>query len=330
MNQLVFAHPKLLYLLLLIPAMVAWYIFRQKDSKASLQISTLQSFAKAPVSIKVYLRHLLFALRAIVVALIIIVLARPQTTNTWKNITTEGIDIILAIDVSGSMLARDFSPDRLEAAKEIGIKFISGRQTDRMGLVVFSGESFTLCPLTTDHASLINMFKDIKMGILEDGTAIGSGLATAISRLKDSNAISRVVILLTDGVNNRGEIAPLTAAEIAKSYGVRVYPVGIGSIGTAPYPVQTPFGVQYQDMEVKIDEEMLQQVADLTGGKYFRAINNKALEQVYSEIDKLERSKIDVTEYNKREERFRIFGMIALALIVLEFALRSTIFRSIP
>jgi Ca-activated chloride channel family protein len=330
MNQLIFAHPKLLYLLLLIPAMVAWYIFRQKDSKASLQISTLQSFAKSPVSIKVYLRHLLFALRVIVVALMIIVLARPQTTNTWKNVTSEGIDIILAIDVSGSMLARDFTPDRLEAAKEIGIKFISGRQTDRMGLVVFSGESFTLCPLTTDHASLINMFKDIKMGILEDGTAIGSGLATATSRLKDSNAISRVVILLTDGVNNRGEIAPLTAAEIAKSYGVRVYPVGIGSMGTAPYPVQTPFGVQYQDMEVKIDEEMLQQVADLTGGKYFRATNNKALEQVYAEIDKLERSKIEITEYNKREERFRIFGMIALALIALEFALRSTVFRSIP
>lgn len=330
MNQLVFAHPKFFYLLLLIPAMVAWYIFRQKDSKASLQISTLQSFAKSPVSIKVYLRHILFALRIIVITLIIIVLARPQSTNTWKNVTTEGIDIILAIDVSGSMLARDFTPDRLEAAKEIGIKFISGRQTDRMGLVIFSGESFTLCPLTTDHASLINMFKDIKMGILEDGTAIGSGLATAISRLKDSNALSRVVILLTDGVNNRGEIAPLTAAEIAKSYGVRVYPVGIGSIGTAPYPVQTPFGVQYQNMEVKIDEEVLQQIAEMTGGRYFRATNNKALEQVYSEIDKLERSKIEVTEYNKREERFRIFGLIALLLIASEFVLRSTIFRSIP
>ncbi|NVO09298.1 MAG: VWA domain-containing protein [Bacteroidales bacterium] len=330
MSQFVFAHPKFFYLLLLIPAMVAWYIFRQKDSKASLQISTLQSFAKSPVSIKVYLRHILFALRVIVITLIIIVLARPQSTNTWKNVTTEGIDIILAIDVSGSMLARDFTPDRLEAAKEIGIKFISGRQTDRMGLVVFSGESFTLCPLTTDHASLINMFKDIKMGILEDGTAIGSGLATAISRLKDSNALSRVVILLTDGVNNRGEIAPLTAAEIAKSYGVRVYPVGIGSIGTAPYPVQTPFGVQYQNMEVKIDEEVLQQIAEMTGGKYFRATNNKALEQVYSEIDKLERSKIAVTEYNKREERFRIFGLIALLLIASEFVLRSTIFRSIP
>jgi len=295
-----------------------------------LQISSLKGFSKSKVSIKVYLRHIPFLLRLAAITLIVIVLARPQSTNTWKNITTEGIDIILAIDVSGSMLARDFTPDRLEAAKEIGIKFISGRQTDRMGLVIFSGESFTLCPLTTDHASLINMFKDIKMGLLEDGTAIGSGLATAISRLKDSNAISRVVILLTDGVNNRGEIAPLTASEIAKSYGVRVYPVGIGSIGTAPYPVQTPFGVQYQNMEVKIDEEVLQQIADMTGGKYFRATNNKALEQVYSEIDKLERSKIEVTEYNKRDERFRIYAAIALLLIVSEFVLRSTILRSIP
>ena len=330
MNQLIFAHPKFLYLLLLVPAMVAWYIFRQKDSSASLQISTLKSFAKSPVSIKIYLRHVLFALRVVAVTLIIIVLARPQSTNTWKNVTTEGIDIILAIDVSGSMLARDFTPDRLEAAKEIGIKFISGRQTDRMGLVVFSGESFTLCPLTTDHASLINMFKDIKMGILEDGTAIGSGLATATSRLKESTAVSRVVILLTDGVNNRGEIAPLTAAEIAKNFGVRVYPVGIGSIGTAPYPVQTPFGTQYQQMEVKIDEQMLQQIADMTGGKYFRATNNKALEEVYSEIDKLERSKIEVTEYNKREERFRIFAVIALLVLASEVVLRSTVFRSIP
>jgi len=330
MSHLIFAHPKFLYLLLLVPAMVAWYIFRQKDSKASMQISTLKSFAKVPFSIKVYLRHLLFALRVAVITLVIIVLARPQTTNTWKNVTTEGIDILLAIDVSGSMLARDFSPDRLEAAKSIGIKFISGRQNDRMGLVVFSGESFTLCPLTTDHATLINMFKDIKMGILEDGTAIGSGLATAISRLKDSNAISRIVILLTDGVNNRGEIAPLTAAEIAKTYGVRVYPVGIGSIGTAPYPFQTPFGIQYQDVKVEIDEEMLQKVADITGGKYFRATSNKALEEVYSEIDKLERSKIEVTEYNKREERYRIFGVIALALLASEFILRSTVFRSIP
>lgn len=330
MSALVFAHPKLLYLLLIIPALVAWYIFHQRDTKASLQISSLKGFSKSNISIKVYLRHIPFVLRLIIIALIIIVLARPQTTNTWKNVSSEGIDIILAIDVSGSMLARDFDPDRLEAAKNIGIKFISGRQSDRMGLVIFSGESFTLCPLTTDHASLINMFKDIKMGILEDGTAIGSGLATAISRLKDSNAISRVVILLTDGVNNRGEVAPVTAAEIAKSFGIRVYPVGIGSIGTAPYPVQTPFGVQYQNMEVKIDEEVLQQIADMTGGKYFRATNNKALEQVYAEIDKLERSKIEVTEYNKREERYRIYGLIALALIALEFALRSTVFRSIP
>lgn len=330
MNQIVFAHPKMLYFLLLIPAMAAWYFLRQKDQKASLQLSTLQGFANTPKSIKVYLRHLPLIIRVLVILFIVVVLARPQSTNTWKNVTTEGIDIVLTIDVSGSMLAKDFDPDRLEAAKNIGIKFISGRKTDRMGLVVFAGESFTLCPLTTDHASLVNLFKDIKMGILEDGTAIGSGLATAISRLKDSDAISRVVILLTDGVNNRGEIAPLTAAEIAKNYGIRVYSIGVGSIGTAPYPVQTPFGTRYQDMEVKIDEEVLQQIAAMTGGKYFRATNNKTLEQVYDEIDKLEKSKVEVTEYNKRQEEFRIYGVIALVLIALEFLFKTILLKSIP
>lgn len=330
MGNIVFAHPKMFYLLLLIPAMAAWYFIRQKDQKASLQFSSLLGFTKSPKSIKIYLRQFPFVLRLTALIFIIIVLARPQSTNTWKNVSSEGIDIVLAIDISGSMLARDFDPDRLEAAKEIGIKFISGRNSDRMGLVVFSGESFTLCPLTTDHASLINMFKDVKMGLLEDGTAIGSGLATAISRLKDSDAISRTIILLTDGVNNRGEIAPITAAEIAKSFGIRVYTVGVGTIGTAPYPVQTPFGTRYQDMEVKIDEEILQQIADMTGGKYFRATNNKALEQVYGEIDKLEKSKVEITEYNKRQEEFRLYGLIAIAILLLEFVLRNLYLKSIP
>ena len=330
MGSIVFAHPKMFYLLLLIPLMAGWYFFRVKDHKASLQFSSLQGFTKSPSSYKVYLRHLPIILRMAAIAILVIVLARPQSTNTWKNVSSEGIDIVLAIDISGSMLARDFTPDRLEAAKELGIKFISGRTSDRMGLVVFSGESFTLCPLTTDHASLINMFKDIKMGLLEDGTAIGSGLATAISRLKESNAISRTIILLTDGVNNRGEIAPITAAEIAKSYGIRVYTVGVGTIGTAPYPVQTPFGTKYQDMDVKIDEEILQQIADMTGGKYFRATNNKALEQVYNEIDKLEKSKVEITEYNKRQEEFRIYALVALLLVGLEFLVRNVILKSIP
>jgi len=330
MGNIVFAHPKMFYLLLFIPALAAWYFFRQKDQKASIQFSSLQGFTKSPKSFKIYLRHFPFILRLVALVFIVIVLARPQSTNTWKNVSSEGIDIVLAIDISGSMLARDFDPDRLEAAKEIGIKFISGRSSDRMGLVVFSGESFTLCPLTTDHASLINMFKDIKMGLLEDGTAIGSGLATAISRLKDSDAISRTIILLTDGVNNRGEIAPVTAAEIAKSFGIRVYTVGVGTIGTAPYPVPTPFGTRYQDMEVKIDEEILQQIADMTGGKYFRATNNKALAQVYGEIDKLEKSKVEITEYNKRQEEFRLYALIAIVIILTEFVLRNLFLKSIP
>lgn len=324
-----FANPNLLYLLLLVPAMVAWYIFRQKDTKASLQISTLEGFKAVKTSLRVALRHLPFVLRCIAVALLVVAIARPQSTNIEKNVNAEGIDIVLSIDVSGSMLARDFKPDRLGAAKDLGIKFISGRQTDRMGLVIFAGESFTLCPITTDHVTLINMFRDISLGVLEDGTAIGSGLATAITRLKDSEAKSKVVILLTDGVNNRGEIAPVTAAEIAKSFGIRVYTIGVGSYGTAPYPVQTPFGVRYQDMKVEIDEELLTNIAQQTGGEYFRATNNKALEEVYEQINKLEKSKIEVTEYSKRVEEFRYFALLAFILIVLEVILRRTYLRSL-
>ncbi|HOP03168.1 MAG TPA: VWA domain-containing protein [Tenuifilaceae bacterium] len=325
-----FAHPKLLYLLLLVPILIAWYIFRQKDSKASLQISTLAGFSKAPFSFLVYLRHLPVAFRILAIALVIVVLARPQSSNTWQNVATEGIDIMIALDISSSMLARDFEPDRIEAAKNIGIQFISGRRNDRLGLAIFAGESFTMCPLTTDHASVINMFKDIKMGLLEDGTAIGSGLATAVTRLAESDAISRVVILLTDGVNNRGEVAPLTAAEIAKTYGVRVYAVGIGSQGMAPYPVQTPFGTRYQDMKVEIDEEVLTQIAEMTGGKYFRATDNEALKKVYEEIDRLEKTKIEVTEFSKKQEEYRLYAFIALALLASEVLLRTTVLRSIP
>lgn len=329
MSGLVFANPKLLYLLLLVPLMAAWYIFRQRDIKASLRMSTLGGFSNSKPTIRVMLRHLPFVLRSFAVIFLIIALARPQTTNIQKNVSAEGIDIVLSLDVSGSMLARDFQPDRLGAAKELGIKFISGRETDRIGLVIFAGESFTLCPLTTDHATLINMFKDINIGILEDGTAIGSGLATAISRLKDSDAKSKVIILLTDGNNNRGEIAPLTAAEIAKSYGIRVYTIGVGTYGTAPYPVQTPFGTQYQDMKVEIDEDLLTNIAQMTGGEYFRATSNKALEEVYNKIDKLEKSKIEVTEFSKREERFRGFVLTALVLLLVELLLRRTILRSL-
>lgn len=294
-----------------------------------MRISTIGGFYGVKTSLRVLLRHLPFVLRCIAVALLVVAIARPQSTNIEKNVNAEGIDIVLSIDVSGSMLARDFKPDRLGAAKDLGIKFISGRKTDRMGLVIFAGESFTLCPITTDHVTLINMFRDISLGVLEDGTAIGSGLATAITRLKDSEAKSKVVILLTDGVNNRGEIAPLTAAEIAKSFGIRVYTIGVGSYGTASYPVQTPFGTRYQDMKVEIDEELLTNIAKSTGGEYFRATNNKALEEVYERINKLEKSKIEVTEYSKRVEEYHIYALIALVLIVVEVVLRRTYLRSL-
>lgn len=320
----VFANPKLLYLLLLVPVLTIWYVYRLHKSRTSLTLSTSEPISQLQPTLKVHLRHVPFVLRVFALSLAIVALARPQSTNILKNVTTEGIDIVLSFDVSGSMLARDFKPDRLQAAKELGIKFISGRTNDRMGLVIFAGESFTLCPLTTDRATLINQFRNVDIGVLEDGTAIGSGLATAISRLKDSDAKSKVIILLTDGVNNRGEIAPITAAEMAKTFGIRVYTIGVGTYGTAPYPVQTPFGTRYQDIQVEIDEELLKGIAKMTGGEYFRATSNKALEQVYQKIDQLEKSKIKVDEYTRRVEKYKGWLLVAFVLLVLEFVLRRT------
>lgn len=330
MEGIVFAHPKMLYILLVIPLLVAWYFFKQKDSKPSLQYSTLKSFGNAPTTWRVYLRHLPFVLRMIAVLLIIIVLARPQVFNVEQNVETEGVDIMIVLDISSSMLARDFKPDRIEAAKKNGIQFVSGRKSDRIGLAIFAAESFTLCPLTSDYATVINMFNDVKLGLLEDGTAIGNGLATGIARLKDSDAKGKVVILLTDGVNNRGEISPLMAADMAKTFGIRVYPVGVGSMGTAPYPVQTPFGTRYQDVKVEIDDEVLTQIAELTGGKYFRATDNEALEKVYKEIDQLEKTKLEVIETTKKQEKFFVYGLFAMVSLGLDFLLRTTLLRSIP
>ena len=330
MSGLSFAHPKMLYLLLLIPAFVAWYIFRQKDSRASLQMSTLMPFGGAPVSIRVYLRHLPFSLRMLAIALIIIVMARPQSFNVTQNIETEGIDIMIALDISTSMLAQDFKPDRFEAAKDIAIQFVSGRRNDRIGLVIFAGESFTMCPLTTDLRTVANQFKDIKMGLIEDGTAIGVGLATAVARLKESDAQSKVVILLTDGVNNRGEIAPLTAADIAKTFGIRVYTVGVGSHGTAPFPMQTPFGTRMQDMKVEIDEDVRKDIASVTGGQYFRATDGKGLAQVYEQIDQLEKTKIEMVETTRKSEKFALFAILAILLLGLDLLLRTTVLRSVP
>ena len=313
---LIFKNPELFHILWVLVPMVTWYIFRQKRNTASIQVSSTASVFKAPKTIRHYLRHLVFVFLLISIGFFVVVLARPQSSRNWERSETEGIDIVIALDISSSMLAQDFQPDRLEAAKNVAMEFISGREYDRMGLVVFAGEAFTQCPLTTDRAVLLNLFKDIKSGIIEDGTAIGNGLATSVARLKDSEAVSRVVILLTDGENNRGEVAPVTAAEIAKTFGIRVYTVGVGSIGTAPYPVQTSFGVQLRDMPVKIDEETLQEISALTDGKYFRATSNTKLEEIYKKIDELEKSKIEVREFSRKSEEFMPFALLGALFLI--------------
>lgn len=330
MKELQFANPDLLYGLILIPLMVAWYIFRQSKSPASLKISGIQALQMSPPSWKYYLRHLPFLLRIAGFTLLILVIARPQSSSSLQNVTTQGIDIVLSLDISGSMLAEDFKPNRLEASKAVASEFIAGRPNDRVGLVVFSGESFTQCPLTTDHAVLMNMFQGIQSGIIEDGTAIGLGLANAVSRLKDSDSKSKVIILLTDGMNNRGEIAPVTAAEIAKTYGVRVYTIGVGTLGMAPYPFRTQFGIQYQNVKVEIDENVLQEIARMTGGKYFRATNNQKLREIYQEIDQMEKSRIEVKEISSRSEEYKPFLWIALILIGLELLLSMTVLKQNP
>lgn len=330
MSDISYKNPEYFYLFLLLIPMIAWYVWQQKKAGASIQFSSDMGFANIPKSWKYYFRHSVFLLLLGSLSFIIMALARPQSSNSWQNVTTEGIDIVIALDISSSMLAMDFQPNRLEAAKDVATQFISGRTNDKIGLVVFAGESFTQCPLTTDHATVINLFKSIESGMIEDGTAIGNGLGTAVSRLKESNAISKVVILLTDGENNRGEIAPITASELAKSYGIRVYTVGVGTIGTAPYPIQTPFGIQVRDVEVKIDETTLQKIASTTDGKYFRATNNNKLAEIYKEIDKLEKTKIDVKEFSKKQEEYLKFALWAGILLILGLFLKTTIFRNIP
>ena len=327
-NNWTFYNPDFLYALALVPLLWIWYYFRQREQAAQLQISSLKGITQN--SWKTKGRHLIFLFRTLALAILIVAFARPQSTLSWEDMTTEGIDIVISMDISGSMLAQDLKPDRLEASKNVAMNFISGRPNDRIGLVIFSGESFTQCPLTTDHQVLQNLFANVKSGMVEDGTAIGMGLATAVNRLKESEAISKVIILLTDGVNNQGSVAPLTAAKIAQKFGIRVYTIGVGTKGYAPYPFKTPFGTTvYQDVEVQIDEETLQNIASVTNGQYFRATSNKALESIYREIDQLERSKIEVKEYHKKKEEFFPLALLALTLLIIEFALRHTIFRSI-
>lgn len=325
-----FADPKYFLILLLLIPMILWYIFREKRSHADLQFSSLRAFRGVKHAGRVWMRHILFVLKLLAIVFLVTALARPQSNNSWQTYSSEGIDIVLALDISGSMLARDFTPDRLEAAKEVATKFILERPQDKIGLVVFAGESFTQCPLTTDQAVLVNLMREIRSGMIEDGTAIGLGLANAVNRLKDSPGKSKVVILLTDGVNNRGAIAPETAAELAKTYGIRVYTIGVGTYGEAPYPVQTPFGIQLQNVPVEIDEGVLKQVAAITGGQYFRATDNNKLKQIYDEIDQLEKTKIEVKHFSKRQEQYFWFALIGMLLLISEAVLRYTLLRKIP
>lgn len=330
LRNIEFANPGLLFLLLIIPLLVVWYWYRHRHDYATLQLSSTDIFRKIKPGFRIYLFYSLYVFRLIAIALLIIALARPQSSSRKHNVTIEGIDIVLALDISGSMLAQDFKPDRLEASKEVALDFITGRPNDRIGLVVFSGEAFTQCPLTSDQSVLKNLFTDVKSGLIEDGTALGDGLATAVNRIKDSKAVSKVIILLTDGVNNMGSLDPLSAAEIAKLYGIRIYTIGVGTMGYAPYPVQTPFGIQFQNMQVEIDEDLLMHIATATEGKYFRATSNKKLREIYAEIDKLEKSKIDVTEFRKKYEEFVIFALIAIILITIEIILRFTVLKTNP
>ena len=327
-----FANPAYLFLLILLVPLIAAYVWKLRHSQASMEMSSSEAFdVKGITTAKVRLRHLPFVLRMVAIALVIVILARPQSTDSWQNSSTEGIDIMMAMDISGSMLARDLRPDRLTAAKNVAASFINGRPNDNIGLVVFSGESFTQCPLTTDHAVLLNLFKDIQSGMIEDGTAIGVGLANAVSRIKDSQAKSKVIILLTDGSNNRGEIAPVTAAEIARTFGIRVYTIGVGTQGEAPYPFRLPGGtIQMQMVPVDIDEPTLQQIASITGGQYFRATNNSSLKSIYAEIDKMEKTKISVREFSKKQEEYTRIALVVLGLLLIEWLLRITLLKRIP
>ena len=332
---MIFENIECLFLLLLLIPYIIWYVMRHHQSTPAMRVSSTWAYLKAPRSYKIYLLHVPFLLRVVAFVMLVLVIARPQTTDNWQNTEIEGIDIMMAVDVSTSMLAQDLKPNRIEAAKAVAAEFINGRPNDNIGLTIFAGESFTQCPLTIDHAVLLNLFREVdcsmaQRGMIDDGTAIGMGIANAVTRLKDSKAKSKVVILLTDGSNNRGDISPLTAAEIAKSFGVRVYTVGVGTNGTAPYPVQTPMGTQYLNQPVEIDEATLTQIASPSGGNYFRAQDEDELRQIYAEIDKLEKTKLNVKEFSKREEEYALFAWIALACILFEVLLKNTVLKRIP
>ncbi len=326
-----FASPYYLWLLTLLVPMIGYYVWRTLQGGAAIRISSVAGVVRAPRTVRYYLRHLPFVLRAAAFALIVVALARPQDVEQNVRTNTEGIDIMLAIDVSGSMLARDFKPDRITAAKEVAGSFIADRYGDRIGLVAFAGEAFTQSPLTTDQSTLQTLLARIRSGLIEDGTAIGNGLATAVNRLRESEAKSKVIILLTDGVNNRGEIAPLTAAEIAKAQGIRVYTIGVGTEGMAPYPAIDMFGnITFVNQKVEIDEKTLTANSDMTGGKYFRATDKAKLKAIYDEINQLEKSKVEVTEHISYHELYLVWVLAALELLLAEFLLSNLVLKRIP
>ena len=325
-----FAYPWILYFLLIIPLMVVWYWFKGKQKQPSITYSSLSIFRNIAFSWRERFRHIPIILRALAVALLIVALARPQNFSSGENIYTEGIDIAMVLDISGSMLAEDLKPNRIEAAKNVIKDFIEGRTSDRIGLVIFARDSFTQCPLTIDYSVLLNLLSQVKSGMIEDGTAIGNAIANGVNRLKDSKSKSKIIILLTDGVNNSGEVDPVFAAQIAKTFGIRIYTIGVGTKGEAPYPVQTPFGTRYQMIPVEIDESVLKQISDITGGEYFRATDNKTLKAIYDKIDKLEKSKVEITSYRNAKELFYPWLGAGLFLLVLEVGLSKSIFRRLP
>lgn len=327
-NNVIFSQPIFFGLFILIPILILWYVRNFNKQNAAITIST--TAAKGLRSFKTSMRHLPFILRMLTLSLIILALARPQTKNDEQRAEGEGIDIILCIDVSGSMTARDFQPNRLEAAKAVAASFVERRPTDRIGIVIFSGESFTLCPLTTDKTVLLSAIRSIRNGLLEDGTAIGAGLSTSVDRLRNSGGKSKVVLLLTDGVNNGGLIDPKTAKEIAKTFAIKVYTVGVGSEGYAPQPINTPLGVVMEKQKVNIDEKLMTEIAVETGGKYFRAKDNESLNTIYATIDKLEKSKVEIINTIRFQEKFYPFVIGALFFMLLEILLRYTVFRKFP
>lgn len=329
-SDISFAYPYVLILLLGIPVLGYWFSRKKEKLTPDITFPSMQIFGRAPVTLKERLANVPAWLRLVALSLLIIAAARPQSFSSGENIYTEGIDIAMVLDISGSMLAEDFRPNRLEAAKNVIDEFIKGRTVDKIGLVIFSGESFTQCPLTIDYTVLRNLLKEIHMGMIEDGTAIGNAIANGVNRLKDSKSKSKVMILLTDGVNNAGEIDPITAAQIAQKFGIRIYTIGVGTIGNAPYPFQTPFGIRYQMVPVEIDENMMKQISSITGGKYFRATNNKKLADIYEEIDKMEKTRTEITSYRHAKELFFNWALAGLILLFIEVGFSKIYLKRLP